>query len=93
LRLHVQHVLDAVDLLFQRRGDRLRNDLRIGAFTITEGGTTSGYSEIGRLNIEITPASRMIVDNTPAKIGRSIKNLEMFMTVCLSALEAARKAA
>jgi len=35
--------------------------------------------------MEITPASRMIVDNTPAKIGRSIKNLDMFMTVCLSA--------
>ena len=49
------------------------------ACTTTEGGTTSGYSEIGSLKSEITPASRIRTDSTPAKIGRSMKNLDMFM--------------
>ena len=31
LREHVEHVLDAVDLLLERRGDGLGDDLRIGA--------------------------------------------------------------
>ncbi len=31
LRRHVEHVLDAIDLLLDRRGDRFRDDLRIGA--------------------------------------------------------------
>src|SRR5690606_14593570 len=47
--------------------------------TTTEGGTTSGYSEIGNWNMANRPASNTITDKTPAKIGRSIKNLEIFM--------------
>src|ERR1700730_2295922 len=50
------------------------------ARTTTAGGTTSGYSEIGSWNDAITPPSRTIVDRTPAKIGRSMKNREMFMS-------------
>jgi hypothetical protein len=35
---------------------------------------------MGRLTIEISPASKIIADRTAANIGRSIKNLERFMT-------------
>src|SRR5579872_4504040 len=49
------------------------------ARTTTEGGTTSGYSEIGRAPRASRPAMKMSTDRTPAKIGRSTKNLEMFM--------------
>src|SRR5471030_2342806 len=46
------------------------------ALTTTDGGTTSGYSEIGNWNIAISPTRKMKTEITPAKIGRSIKNLE-----------------
>src|SRR3954470_4990039 len=52
------------------------------ARTTTEGGTTSGYSEIGSRFIAMAPARKMIIETTPAKIGRSMKNLERF--ICLS---------
>lgn len=54
------------------------------ALIVTEGGTTSGYSEIGNLNIAINPASRITTDSTPAKIGRSMKNFDMFINDSLS---------
>src|SRR5690606_39558492 len=49
------------------------------ARTTTDGGTTSGYSEMGNWKTDTTPASRIKIDSTPAKMGRSIKNLETFM--------------
>ena len=49
------------------------------ARTTTEGGTTSGYSEIGSLKIDSRPATNMMIDSTAAKIGRSMKNREKFM--------------
>ena len=49
------------------------------ARTTTEGGTTSGYSEIGSPRSAIRPARKISSDSTPAKIGRSMKNLERFM--------------
>src|SRR5258706_7013472 len=49
------------------------------ARTTTEGGTTSGYSEIGRLRTAINPARKISSDSTPAKIGRSIKNFDRFI--------------
>src|SRR5258705_12544513 len=49
------------------------------ARTITAGGTTSGYSAIGRKRSAINPEMRMSNDSTPAKIGRSMKNLDRFM--------------
>ena len=49
------------------------------ARTTTEGGTTSGYSEIGMTRSASRPASKMSTDSTPAKIGRSMKNLDKFM--------------
>src|ERR1700722_680503 len=45
------------------------------AVTTTDGGTTSGYSEIGNRVIGIRPARKMATELTPAKIGRSMKNL------------------
>src|SRR5882724_7799656 len=49
------------------------------ARTTTEGGTTSGYSEIGITRSASRPATKMSTDSTPAKIGRSMKNLDRFM--------------
>src|ERR1700732_1411803 len=51
------------------------------AVTTTDGGTTSGYSEIGNCVIEIRPARKMATEMTPAKIGRSMKNRERYMCV------------
>ncbi len=51
------------------------------ARTTIDGGTTSGYSLIGRVNMEIRPVINTTIDNTAAKIGRSIKNLEIFIGV------------
>src|SRR6516165_1882630 len=54
------------------------------AVTCTEGGTTSGYSEIGSRGIAIRPARKITDEMTPAKIGRSIKNRDK--DICDSAL-------
>src|SRR5215471_5072409 len=51
------------------------------ALTITDGGTTSGYSEIGITGSASSPATKMRTERTPAKIGRSMKNLETFMAL------------
>src|SRR3990167_5329078 len=48
------------------------------ARTTIDGGTTSGYSEIGSPRSEIRPAISISSDSTPAKIGRSMKNLDRF---------------
>src|SRR6478735_7154399 len=48
------------------------------AVTTTEGGTTSGYSEMGSRVMAIKPARKMTTEITPAKIGRSIKNFDRF---------------
>src|ERR1700731_4764773 len=49
------------------------------ARTTTVGGATSGYSEIGSAGSDSRPPRKISIDSTPAKIGRSIKNLEKFM--------------
>src|SRR4029450_7097279 len=56
------------------------------ARTTTDGGTTSGYSEIGNLNIDMAPIRKISTDSTPAKMGRSIKNFERFMLVSAKAI-------
>src|SRR6218665_1558319 len=72
-------------LIFSSMGEATVSAMTLGlapgycARTITEGGTTSGYSAVGNANNAMTPASRMTIDRTPAKMGRSMKNLEMFM--------------
>ena len=40
------------------------------ARTTTVGGTTSGYSLIGKSRSDSAPAMKMIADRTAAKIGR-----------------------
>src|SRR4030095_4406107 len=50
------------------------------ARTTTDGGTTSGYSEIGICRSAKRPETKISTDRTPAKIGRSMKNLEIFMS-------------
>src|SRR5690606_824764 len=50
------------------------------ARTTIEGGTTLGYSAIGRARMPNRPATRIRIDSTPAKTGRSTKNLEKFMS-------------
>ena len=80
LRRHVHHVLDAVDLLLDRRRHRVgarparwRRDS--SAETSTVGGVISGYCAIGSVNSATAPASVITIDSTEAKIGRSMKNL------------------
>src|SRR5580698_393128 len=51
------------------------------AVTTTDGGTTSGYSEIGNCVIASRPARKIATEMTPAKIGRSIKNRDKFIVV------------
>ena len=46
------------------------------ARTTTVGGTTSGYSLIGKSRSDSAPPMKMIADRTPAKIGRWMKNWE-----------------
>src|ERR1700677_3608246 len=48
--------------------------------TTTVGGTISGYSLIGNTGMARRPATVRRIASTEAKIGRSIKNEEMFMT-------------
>src|SRR5260370_6539336 len=47
--------------------------------TTTVGGTISGYSLIGSTGIARIPAAVMRIASTVAKIGRSMKNDEMFI--------------
>src|SRR5882762_10150063 len=61
------------------------------ARTTTDGGTTSGYSEIGIARSASRPATKMSTDSTPAKIGRSMKNLDGFIVAPLD-VEAAASA-
>src|SRR5262249_23243938 len=63
------------------------------AVTTTDGGTTSGYSEIGNCGIAIRPARKIAIDMTPAKIGRWIKDFDNDMVVlprCKTSISCAR---
>ncbi len=48
---------------------------------MTVGGTTSGYSLIGRRVRAMAPTRKMTMERTPAKIGRLMKKSEKFMGV------------
>src|SRR5437016_3096061 len=50
------------------------------ARTTIVGGTTSGYSLIGKRHIAISPTMKMTMENTPAKMGRRMKKSEKFIT-------------
>src|ERR1700727_510529 len=56
--------------------------------TTTVGGTISGYSLIGKFGIASKPATVIKMARTVAKIGRSMKNEDIFMR----ALEGGRRA-
>src|SRR6266446_1264647 len=62
----------------RRRHTRLQGDWSsdVCSSDLTVGGTTSGYSLIGNSGIAIAPATKITIDSTAAKIGRSMKNLE-----------------
>src|ERR1700761_6731694 len=47
--------------------------------TTTVGGTISGYSLIGSVGMGMRPATVIRMGSTVAKIGRSMKNEEMFI--------------
>src|SRR6185369_2651337 len=49
------------------------------ARTTIVGGTTSGYSLIGNRTIAIRPTMKMMIESTPAKIGRRMKKWEKFI--------------
>ena len=80
-RRHVEHVLDAADLLLDRSGHGVANRLGVGAgidgVTSTVGGVTSGYWATGSDSAATEPASVTTIDSTEAKIGRSMKKCEI----------------
>src|SRR5713226_4335365 len=49
--------------------------------TTTVGGTTFGYSLKGSRKYAIAPITKMMMEMTPAKIGRLMKKLEIFMRI------------
>ena len=80
LRGDVEHVVNAVDLLLDRRRDGCRDDFgrgaRIDRVIFTVGGAISGYSEIGSDLCAMAPAIVRRIERTAAKIGRSMKKWE-----------------
>src|SRR5258705_9947421 len=81
------YIMSSTPLICSSNGAETVSAMTLGlapgyvALTTTVGGTTSGYSLTGSNGIEIRPATRMTIDNTAAKIGRSMKNLEKSMCV------------
>src|ERR1700742_4199428 len=51
--------------------------------TTTVGGTISGYSLIGRFGMASSPPTVIRMARTGAKIGRSMKNEEIFIVPAL----------
>ncbi len=90
LREHVEHALDAVDLLLERRRDGLGDDLRIGAGI---GGADDDrrrhdarvFADRQLEDAPAPPPTRISSERTAAKIGRSMKNRENFMASSLPA--------
>ena len=73
-RGHVEHALDAVDRLLERRGDRRLDLLRVRAGVERRDGDLRrrqrrGYCAIGIDGIAIAPARMMTSEQTEARIG------------------------
>ena len=84
LAAHVEHVLDAVDLLLERRRHRLGDHLRVGARDTARARrpTAARPRDTPRSAARAARSGRprkISTESTPAKIGRSMKNLERFM--------------
>ena len=82
IRRHVDHVLDAVDLLLDRRRPRSRRPRRrwrpdTGPDTLMMGGAISGYCATGSRENDTPPMITNTIETTAAKIGRSMKKCEM----------------
>ena len=84
LRIHVEQTFDAIDLVFERRGDCFGDDFRIGTRidTAHHDGRRhhAGISLIGNATSAMPPPTTIRSDSTMAKIGRSMKKCESFMT-------------
>ena len=80
-RLHIDHVVDAVDLGFDDLRDAFFDGRRrrpgIKALTSTCGGTMSGNCAIGSAPSAITPAIEMTIAMTIASRGRWMKTEEI----------------
>ena len=80
---HVEHALDAVDLLLDRRRHRVGQHLGIGARVNGRDqhrrGRDVGYCSIGSPKSVTTPTSIVMMAMTLAKIGRSIKKRESIL--------------
>ena len=75
---HVEHALDAVDRLLERRRDRRLDFLRVGAGVdrgdvMTCGGASVGYCATGIVGIATAPARMRTSEQTDARIGRRMK--------------------
>src|ERR1700693_3311696 len=45
------------------------------------GGTTSGYSLMGKRHMAINPTRKITIESTPAKMGRRMKKWEKFIVL------------
>ena len=76
--------MSSTPLICSSRGDATVSPMVSGlapgktARTSTVGGTTSGYSLMGSTRSDRRPPTVMTIEITQAKIGRSMKNREMF---------------
>ena len=86
VRGHVEHVLDAVDRLLQRRGHRVRDHLRVGARVggVHDDRRRHHFRVLADRQREQRDRAAIVMkaEMTAAKIGRSMKKSEMFMA-CL----------
>ena len=83
VRRQIDHVFDAVDLLFDRRDHGSGNDIGVGA------GILPGHGDGRRRDLRILrdrqaenatpPRITKTIDTTEAKIGRSMKKCEIRM--------------
>src|SRR5690606_4215312 len=78
----LKYIMPSTPLIASSRGADTVSAMTLGLApgytvrTTTDGGTTLGYSSVGRIGIAIRPAAKITIDRTAAKIGRSMKNFE-----------------
>ena len=94
-RLHIEHVVHAVHLLFERRGDRLLNRDGIRACVVCRDDDLrrhdSGNCASGNPNIAMRPPITVTIAITIATIGRLMKKLEIIVNSSPIALVSVRR--